>query len=74
MECYQRGIITTKDTGGMKLEWGYHHLMNDLIEKMARREGFGDVLADGSVFAARNWVRERNTHLICWATLRKVMT
>lgn len=53
MECYQRRIITTKDTGGLKLEWGDHHLINDLIGKIARREGFGDLLADGSVIAAK---------------------
>jgi aldehyde:ferredoxin oxidoreductase len=53
MECYQRGIITAGDAGGMELEWGDHHVINDLIGKMARREGFGDVLADGSVFAAK---------------------
>ena len=53
MECYQRHLITTKDTGGIELEWGDHHVMDDLIHKMARREGFGDVLADGSVFAAK---------------------
>ena len=53
MECYQRGIITTKDTGGIKLDWGDHHVIDDLIEKIARREGFGDLLADGSVIAAK---------------------
>lgn len=53
MECYQRGIITTKDTGGIKLEWGDHHVIIELIEKIARREGFGDLLAEGSVIAAK---------------------
>ena len=47
MECYQRGILTEKDTGGLKLEWGDHEVMLELINKIAFREGFGDLLAEG---------------------------
>jgi aldehyde:ferredoxin oxidoreductase len=46
-ELYQRGLITDKDTGGMKLEWGDYQTQLELIRRIAYREGFGDVLAEG---------------------------
>jgi aldehyde:ferredoxin oxidoreductase len=52
MECYQRGIITEQDTGGLKLEWGAVDLILDLIEKISYRKGFGDLLAEGCARAA----------------------
>ncbi len=53
MECYEKGIITKKDTGGIDLTWGNHKALVDMIEKMAKREGFGDILADGVKLAAQ---------------------
>ncbi|MBI4286385.1 MAG: aldehyde ferredoxin oxidoreductase family protein [Chloroflexi bacterium] len=53
MEWYQRGFITQEDTGGIKLEWGNWQALVEMTEKVARREGFGDVLADGGVIAAQ---------------------
>lgn len=47
-ECYQNGIITEQDTGGLKLEWGNHAVVMDLLRKIAYREGIGDTLAEGS--------------------------
>jgi aldehyde:ferredoxin oxidoreductase len=47
MECYEHGIIDKKDTDGIDLKWGDHRAMVAMTEKLARREGFGDVLADG---------------------------
>jgi aldehyde:ferredoxin oxidoreductase len=52
MECYEHGIITRKDTDGIELRWGDHRAMIAMLEKMARREGFGEVLADGVKRAA----------------------
>ncbi len=46
MELYEKGIIDEKMTG-VKLEWGNAEVMYEMIEKIAKREGFGDVLADG---------------------------
>lgn len=46
-ECYQRGIITVQDTDGLELSWGNEEAALTLIRKMAYREGFGEVLADG---------------------------
>jgi aldehyde:ferredoxin oxidoreductase len=48
MELYQRGIITTANTGGIALNWGDAALVEELLFMMARREGFGDALADGT--------------------------
>jgi aldehyde:ferredoxin oxidoreductase len=52
MECYEKGIITKKDTNGLDLTWGNHRAIIALLEQMVRREGFGDVLADGVKVAA----------------------
>jgi len=48
MEMYERGIIAKKDTDGLDLTWGNKEAIIRLIEKMARREGIGDDLAEGS--------------------------
>jgi len=48
MECYQRGVLTKEDTGGLELEWGNYKVVLELIEKIAMREGIGDLLAEGS--------------------------
>lgn len=53
MECYQRGIIRGEDTGVGPLNWGDHRLVVDLVGRIARREGFGDILAEGAPRAAR---------------------
>lgn len=52
MECYEKGIITKADTDGIELTWGNHRAIVDMTEKMVKREGFGDVLADGVKVAA----------------------
>jgi len=52
MECYERGVITKEDTGGIELSWGSAQAMMTMVEKIARREGFGAVAADGSKLAA----------------------
>ncbi|MFX0108198.1 MAG: aldehyde ferredoxin oxidoreductase C-terminal domain-containing protein, partial [Candidatus Hodarchaeota archaeon] len=47
MELWEKGIITKKDTDGLDLSWGNVDSMVELVEKIAKREGFGDVLALG---------------------------
>jgi len=47
IECYENGIITKADTGGIELAWGKHEAIVSMTENLAKREGFGDVLADG---------------------------
>jgi aldehyde:ferredoxin oxidoreductase len=52
MECFERGIITDKDTNGIKLNFGNSEAMVQMVEKIAKREGIGDVLAEGVKLAA----------------------
>ena len=52
MECYENGIITKADTDGIELTWGNEPALIAILEKIIRREGFGDVLADGVKIAA----------------------
>ena len=47
VECYENGILTKEDTDGIELNWGNDAALIALLEKMAKREGIGDVLADG---------------------------
>jgi len=51
-ELFEKGIITKKDTDGLELTYGNHAAMIALIGKIGRREGFGDLLAEGSLRAA----------------------
>ncbi len=52
MECYEKGLITKEDTGGIELTWGNADALVEITEKIGRREGFGAILADGSAQAA----------------------
>jgi aldehyde:ferredoxin oxidoreductase len=52
MELYEKGILTDKDTGGLKLTFGNDEAMLTLLRLMAYREGIGGLLADGSKAAA----------------------
>lgn len=52
IECYQHGLLTHEDTGGMELTWGDAPAIERLVEMMIRREGIGNLLADGSRAAA----------------------
>jgi len=39
MECFQRGIIGSNDTGGIRLEWGDEQVITDMLMKVAREKG-----------------------------------
>jgi aldehyde:ferredoxin oxidoreductase len=47
MECYERGILTDADTGGIELRFGNGEALLQTIELIAQREGIGDLLAEG---------------------------
>ena len=47
IECYENGIISKEDTGGIEMRWGNHQSIVALTEMIAKRQGFGAVLADG---------------------------
>lgn len=53
MKLYEEGIVTAADTDGIPMEWGSGEAVLALIEKIGRKEGYGEVLADGILPAAR---------------------
>ncbi|MFC2068535.1 aldehyde ferredoxin oxidoreductase family protein [Chloroflexota bacterium] len=53
MELFQRGILTTKDTDGLELDWGNEDSTIKLLHQIAYREGLGKTLAEGTVRAAK---------------------
>jgi aldehyde:ferredoxin oxidoreductase len=53
MECFEKGILTLKDTDGIDLRFGNDQAMMTVLRKMAFRDGIGDLLADGSLAAAK---------------------
>ncbi len=46
-ECYEKGLLTDKDTDGLKLEWGNVEAYIELLRRLAYRQGIGDLLAEG---------------------------
>lgn len=52
LECYEKGLLTPADTDGLQLTWGNTGAIVRLVEKMIKREGIGDLLADGVRVAA----------------------
>ena len=52
MECFEKGLWTKKDTDGIELEFGNAEAMLEMIERIARRDGIGDLLAEGTIRAA----------------------
>ncbi len=53
MECFEAGLLTREDTDGLDLRFGNAEAMVQMVEKIARREGLGDILAEGSHRAAQ---------------------
>ena len=51
-ECFEKGLLTKKDTDGLELRWGNAREVIELVRKIGEREGFGDVLAEGVKRAA----------------------
>ena len=48
MECYEKGILTNEQTGGLEFKFGDENLVVDLIGKIGKREGIGELLAEGT--------------------------
>ncbi|RDE15987.1 MAG: hypothetical protein C4K48_02520 [Candidatus Thorarchaeota archaeon] len=49
MECRQRGILKDEDLDGMDFSWGNAQLIVDIVHKIGKREGIGDLLAEGTM-------------------------
>ena len=52
IECFERGYLTQADFGGIKPEWGSGKYLLDLIDAVAKREGIGELLSQGTRQAA----------------------
>ncbi len=48
MECFQRGIVSSEELGGIQLGWGDAPAIEKLLRQTARREGFGNLLAESA--------------------------
>ncbi|MFH7836535.1 MAG: aldehyde ferredoxin oxidoreductase family protein [Candidatus Aenigmatarchaeota archaeon] len=58
MECYENDILTKNDTNGLDLKFGSKEAMLKLIEMIAKREGIGDLLAEGVMRASKKIGKE----------------
>jgi len=61
MECFEKGMLTNKDTDGIELTFGNHEAVIEVIKKIANREGIGELLAEG-VKEASNRVGKGSQH------------
>ncbi len=53
MECYDKGILSKDELDGIDLTWGNSEAIVQLTEKICKSEGIGELLAEGSAFAAK---------------------
>jgi len=58
MECFEKGIITSKDTKGLELRFGNAEAAIELAKRIIKREGIGNILADGVKIAAKKFGKD----------------
>jgi len=58
MECFEKGILTKEHTNGLEIKFGDGELVVTLVEKIAKREGIGDLLAQGTRTVAKKLGRD----------------
>ncbi len=54
IDCFDNGLIDESDTDGLKLTWGNAEAIIELVKKIGNKEGFGAVLAEGSLSASKH--------------------
>jgi len=59
MECYEQGLLNKEQTDGLELTWGNANAMLECIHRIIRREGFGDILAEG-INKVAQWVGQNS--------------
>ena len=64
MECFENGLLTTEDTGGLDLRFGNAQSMVEMVEMICEREGLGDLLAEGPMRRGAKIGREREEYSI----------
>lgn len=65
MECFEKGILSSKDTGGLDIQFGNGSVMLKLVEMIGKREGIGDLLAEGSSIVAKRLGKGAEEITIC---------
>ncbi len=55
MECFEKGIMTKEDTGGIEFAFGDKNLIVDIVPVIAARKGFGDIMAEGTMRMAQRF-------------------
>jgi len=53
MECYEKGVFSKDDLDGLELKWGNVEAVRAMLNKIAKREGIGDLFAEGVMRASR---------------------
>jgi len=53
MECYEKGVFSKKDLDGLDMSWGNVEAVKEMLNKIANREGIGDLLAEGVMRASQ---------------------
>ncbi|MFX0146609.1 MAG: aldehyde ferredoxin oxidoreductase family protein [Candidatus Hodarchaeota archaeon] len=64
IECYENGIINKNQTDGLELNWGNSKAIVELTKKIIKREGFGNLLADGCYKASKRLGKESENFAI----------
>lgn len=64
MELYQRGILSKEEVDGLEFEWGNESAVIELLNRIARREGLGDLLAEGSDIASKKIGRGSESYVM----------
>jgi aldehyde:ferredoxin oxidoreductase len=57
MECVQRGLLTKDDFDGLDFTWGNNQTVENLLGMIVRREGIGDLFAEGTRHLARHFAK-----------------
>jgi aldehyde:ferredoxin oxidoreductase len=70
-ELYQRGFLSKQDLGGIDLKWGNTKAFAELAKKIAKRDGIGDILAEGSYRAAIKLGKMKNVNLLPYVVHEK---
>jgi aldehyde:ferredoxin oxidoreductase len=66
LECFEKGYLTSGDTSGRNLRFGDSALLMELVEDTGKRQGFGDVLAEGAFRLAERLGKESANLLYCF--------
>jgi len=64
INCFEEGLIAKEDTDGLEMRWSSHQAIVKMTEKIANREGIGDILADGFAKAAKHLGKKAEQYAI----------